>query len=207
MSTLPDSFKPTELDAFTKSHHQKEEQTASHFVNLLEQISAKKLKNTNDLHSFSRPGTQQSSADNRALYKSSAFIGRKSQGGGYYPLSSKSDKSHLHSQMLMSLKQKSHTPTRYTTCKMSEPSSPLPGFGHQTQTNFSRQNNFFSDSKRISDTRGETRKLSNSMSSTDGNREFRTPQASGRVKISQLIQFHNDGKQTFIQQQKRSQDQ
>jgi hypothetical protein len=106
----------------------------------------------------------------------------------------------------MSLKKKAHTPQRYTTCKLTEPASPLQSFGHQTQSHFNSQNQFFSDSKRPSQTRGENRKLSSSVSSQDNAREFRTPQASGRVKISQLIQFHNDGKQTFIQNQKRSQD-
>jgi hypothetical protein len=36
MTALAETFKPTELDAFTRSHKEQEEQNASHFVNLLE---------------------------------------------------------------------------------------------------------------------------------------------------------------------------
>ena len=135
-STVPDTGKPTELDQFTKSHAKRDEKTCSDFASIIEQISAKKYEVTKDKYNpLSRPASTQ---EQKTLYRSSAFVGRKSQGGSFYPVSAKSDHSNLHSQMLIHLKQrqsasKMSTPERYHSIKLqSEVADVLPNVFTQT---------------------------------------------------------------------------
>jgi hypothetical protein len=64
----------------------------------MEQIKSKKLETRRDLHlrSGSTPKVTQ--------YKSSSFFGAKSQGGGFYPMTSTSSQSNVQSALLMQMR-------------------------------------------------------------------------------------------------------